>query len=149
MSATSGIDSPISNNLLMASWRRSWKRRSLRPARLLKRTHANLKALELTGKGCVSVLGRCCWRIEIALEESGTSLLLPFLVSGRKAVRRFRSILSQDNPSISPRLIPVSMAKTTIGQMWGFWVSLETASNLSYWHVLFDCVVYLMIPSCC
>ena len=98
MSATSGIDSPSSKNLVMASWRRSWKRRSLRPARLLRRPQANLKAFELTGKGCVFVLGRCCWRTEIALGESGTSLLEPFFVSGRKAVRRFRSILSQVKP---------------------------------------------------
>lgn len=108
MSATSGIDSPSSKNLVMASWRRSWKRRSLRPARLLRRTQANLKAFELTGKGCVFVLGRCCWRTEIALGESGTSLLEPFFVSGRKAVRRFRSILSHSSPSISLRLPPRS-----------------------------------------
>ena len=37
---------------------------SLRPARPLRRSHANLKALEVTGKGCKPVLDRCCWRME-------------------------------------------------------------------------------------
>jgi hypothetical protein len=56
------------------------------------------------------------FNISNALSFKGTCRGEPFLVIGRKAVFLPKSICSQRNPSISPRLFAVSMARTTIGQ---------------------------------
>ena len=94
--------------------------------------HTNLKPLEVTGKGdVVSLRCRCAVSSSAAFVDKGTSLELPFLVSGRKAIRLSRSTCSQRSPSISPRLIPVSMAKTMTGQMCGFLVCLAASSSRS------------------
>ena len=57
------------------------------PARLLSLTQANLKPLGVTGKGDgVSLRCRCLANTRASLVDSGTSLQLPFLVSGRNDV---------------------------------------------------------------
>ena len=63
--------------------------------------------------------------------DNGTSLKLSFLVSGKWAMRLSRSTCSYRSPSISPRLIPVWIAKTMIGQMLGFLVCFAASSSRS------------------
>jgi cytochrome bd-type quinol oxidase subunit 2 len=56
------------------------------------------------------------FNLSTASSLNGTHLDEPFLVVGKKAAFLLKSICSQRNPSISPRLIAVSTARTTIGQ---------------------------------
>ena len=62
--------SPSSKKREIASCRRSWKRRSDKPARLLSLSHANLKPLGVTEKGDgVSVVRPMMW-MELAANQS-------------------------------------------------------------------------------
>jgi len=71
------------------------------------------KGHAVTGKGRLGALDS----FVIASSLNGTHLDEPFLVMGKKTVFWARSICSQRKPSISPRLIAVSIAKTMIGHM--------------------------------
>ena len=112
---TSCIFMPLSNILEIASWRRSWKVRSVIVARFLSLCQAWRKATSVKGKGRSSNLDAAL-KFETASSLNGTYLDEPFFVMGRNAVFWSKSICVQRNPSILPRLIAVSMAKITIGQ---------------------------------
>ena len=90
--ATSTRLNPASKKRLIASWRRSWNFKSLTFARTFNLSHASLKALAFIGKGFGRF--RFDWddSMSIAFGESGTSRLVPFLVSGSRAVCLFKSI---------------------------------------------------------
>ena len=68
----------------------------------------------------------------VAMDDIGIHLGYPDLVSGRFISDRSKSICDQVKEHNSPRLMPVSMAKTTTGQTCGFWVSIDASSSLLY-----------------
>ena len=112
ISATSGMLNPSSKNRLIASYRKSWKVRSLTFARVLSLSHAWRKATSAAGKGRYVSLGDLD-SFATASSLSGTHLDEPFLVMGKKAVLLSRSMCSQRNPSISPRLDGVEFDRLT------------------------------------
>ena len=90
--ATSAKLNPASKKRLMASWRRSWNFRSSMFALILSLSQANLKAFAFIGEGFG--VSRFDWddSMSAAFGERGTSWLLPFLVSGSRAVCLLKSI---------------------------------------------------------
>ena len=94
---------PLSNIFEIASWRKSWKVRSVIVARVLSLSQAWRKATSVMGERRSSYLDAAL-NFETASSLNGTHLDEPFFVMGRNAVFRSKSMCSQRNPSISPRI---------------------------------------------
>ena len=107
INATSSMVRPISKKRDVASCLRSWKLTGT-PALSLAYVKALVTASSRMGKYLSPSVGTLA-RMARAASESGTRWLYPVFASGIKAKRP--TTLERVNPTISPRLIPVFIAK--------------------------------------